>query len=136
MATDDDDDDDDDVEDVKGGRAEGGMRRGGGNRWERVEVWGERKTLSQQRRCVIFTLAHTKLVHNNCATCHGRHDRDCTIESGLARNNCQLFSQSKQQQLRAASTTNYVGPTATAVGWPLKICFTKPSMSSVLSSHM
>ena len=30
MATDDDDDDDDDVEDVKGGRAEGGMRRGVG----------------------------------------------------------------------------------------------------------
>ena len=58
---------------------------GGGNRWERVEVWGERKTLSQQRRCVMFTLAYTKLVHNNCATCHGRHDRDCTMESGLAR---------------------------------------------------
>ena len=67
-------------------------------------------TLSQQRRCVIFTLAHTKLVHNNCATCHGRHDRDFTIESGLARNNCQLFSQSKQQQLRAASTTTLRPP--------------------------
>ena len=47
--------------------------------------------LSQQRRCVIFTLAHTKLVQNNCATCHGRHYRDCTIESGLARNNCQAL---------------------------------------------
>ena len=70
---------------------EGGMRRGVGIDGKGWRCGGERNTLSQQRRCVIFTLAHTKLVHNNCATCHGRHDRDCTIESGLARNNCQAL---------------------------------------------
>ena len=59
MATDDDDDDDDDVEDVKGGRAEGGMRRGVGIDGKGWRCGGRGKTLSQQRRCVIFTLAHT-----------------------------------------------------------------------------
>ena len=44
--------------------------------------------------------------------------RDCQHQTQIT-NNFELFSQSKQQQLRAASTTNYVGPTATAVGWPL-----------------
>ena len=60
------------------------MGKGGG-------VGGEENALTATALCVIFTLAHTKLVHNNCATCHGRHDRDCTIESGLARNNCQAL---------------------------------------------
>ena len=121
MATDDDDDDDDDVEDVKGGRAEGGMRRGvgiDGKGWR----CGGRGKCSHNNDVVLFSHSHTLSlciitalpVHNSASP------RNCTIESvPPSLNNFELFSQSTQQQLRAASTTNYVGPTATAVGWPL-----------------
>ena len=126
MATDDDDDDDDDVEDVKGGRAEGGMRRGGGIDGKGWRCGGRGKC-SHNNDVVLFSHSHTLSlciitalpVHNSASP------RDCTIESGLARNNCQvrdcqhqtqitnnfeLFSQSKQQQLRAASTTTLRPP--------------------------
>ena len=69
MATDDDDDDDDD--DVKGGRAEGGMRRGVGIDGKGWRCGGEMKMLSQQRRFVTFTLALTALpVHNSASPRH------------------------------------------------------------------
>ena len=74
---------------------EGGMRRGvgiDGKGWR----CGGRGQRSHNNDVVLFSHSHTLL--------------DCTIESGLARNNCQLFSQSKQQQLRAASTTTLRPP--------------------------
>ena len=57
------------------------MGKGGG-------VGGEENALTTTLLCYFHTRT---LMHNNCATCHGRHDRDCTIESGLARNNCQAL---------------------------------------------
>ena len=82
MATDDDDDDDDDVEDVKGGRAEGGMRRGvgiDGKGWR----CGGRGKCSHNNDVVLFSHSHTLSlciitalpVHNSASP------RNCTIES-------------------------------------------------------
>ena len=59
MATDDDDDDDDDVEDVKGGRAEGGMRRGVGiygKGW--MCGGGEENALTTTTLCYFHTRTH------------------------------------------------------------------------------
>ena len=61
MATDDDDDDDDDVEDVKGGRAEGGMRRGvgiDGKGWRCVCGGGEENALRTTTLCYFHTRTH------------------------------------------------------------------------------
>ena len=62
MATDDDDDDDDDVEDVKGGRAEGGMRRGVGIDGKGWRCGGDENALTTTTFCFFHPRTH-------CATC-------------------------------------------------------------------
>ena len=76
---------------MKGGRAEGGMRRGvgiDGKGWR----CGGRGQRSHNNDVVLVSHSHTlSLCIITALPVIMPHDRDCTIESGLARNNCQAL---------------------------------------------